>query len=164
MKKWTSHLKTILIFLAVWLILHESVHWMTVLQGLIFSTITLMITNTFLLRGDYARFYRLNPSVLFRYALTVMAQIFLSGFKAIPRILGGKGEVAFDEYQSVLDQDLTLALLATAVTLTPGTVTVSLLDRKLLILHFQEAPRISKPISEEWQPTVIESILKGTKT
>ena len=161
MKKWTSHLKTILIFLAVWVILHESVHWMTVLQGLIFSTITLMITNTFLLRGDYARFYRLKPSVLFRYALTVMAQIFLSGFKAIPRILGGKGEVAFDEYPSILDLDLELALLATAVTLTPGTVTVSLQDSNLLILHFREAPQTHHPNSEEWKPAAIESILKG---
>lgn len=161
MKKHASHLKTILIFTAVWLILHESVHWMTVIQGLFFSAITLMITNTFLLRGDYARFYRMKPSVLFRYAWMVIVQIFLSGFKAIPRILGGKGEVAFDEYTSGLDQDLTLALLATAVTLTPGTVAVSLRDSKLLILHFRTPPHHAYGNTEDWKPAAIESILKG---
>ncbi len=128
-------------------------------MGLVLSIITLLITNTFLLRGDYAGFYRIRIRTFVKYVLVVIGQVFHSGFKAIRRILNGQDTVTIDEFKSGLDQDLPLALLATAVTLTPGTVTVGLKDSTLLILRFKDSPSDTASPSDDWKPLSIESIL-----
>lgn len=165
MKKLASRLRPVPLFMAVWIILNEEISWQQILTGLVFSLIALYVTNTMLLKGDYASTFRIRFLTLLRTFITIIAQVYVSGIKTIPHIWRGRGEVAIDDYTSTLDQELPLAMLAMAVTLTPGTVTVNLAERNLQILHFQDTH--VKPDSDtghgEWKPVAIEAILAGKR-
>ena len=165
MKKLASRLRPVPLFMAVWIVLNEEISWQQILTGLVFSLIALAVTNVMLLKGDYASAFRISPLILLRTFITVIAQVYVSGIRTIPHIWRGRGEVAIDAYTSTLDQDLTLAMLATAVTLTPGTVTVSLSERTLQILHFQDRHEKSGSDTghDDWKPVEIEAILTGKR-
>lgn len=175
MKKMASRLRPVPLFLAVWIVLNEDFGWKQMLLGLVFAVLALIVTNVMLLKSDYASAYRISTATLLRYTVMVIAQIYQSGIKTIPCILSGRAEVAIDEYTSRLEADLPLAMLATAVTLTPGTVTVNLSGNNLQILHFREKQAIGEIQTngeaqtnghtqvDDWKPVAIEAILAGKR-
>ncbi|NLO36920.1 MAG: Na+/H+ antiporter subunit E [Clostridiaceae bacterium] len=115
-----------LLFTVIWVILNEKIGWESIGTGFVLSLAVLAITDSQLLLSDYAWIYRINPLRLLRYAAVLLGQIYASGFAAIGRIVRGRDDSEIVRYVTGLDDDLAVALLANAVTLTPGTVTVDI--------------------------------------
>ncbi|WP_373483593.1 Na+/H+ antiporter subunit E [Acetobacterium sp.] len=138
MKKMVRTLVLIFVFTGIWLILNESLAFSQILIGLFFSAISLLFTNRYLLENDYLDAYAIKPEVLLHYAMYLFVQIYRSGFSAIFKIIKGEDAVKIIEYETCMRNELGICLLANAITLTPGTVTIGKNGRLLQILAFQD--------------------------
>lgn len=150
----------VFVFTGFWLILNESLALSQILTGLLLSTVSLLFTNRYLLECDYLVTYAIKPGVLLHYAMYLFVQIYLSGFSAILKIIKGEDAVKIIEYETCLSNDLGICLLANAITLTPGTVTIGKNGRLLQILAFQDENSFTG-ISEGKSCSPYEMILRS---
>lgn len=162
MKKIISYFYLTLFFTGIWIILSESVALTDLLTGVFFSILAILFTNYALLETDYLASYGVKSSVLFQYALYLFLQIYSSGLSAILKIIKGDDAVKIIDYKTCILDDLGISLLANAITLTPGTVTINKEGRHLKILSFQD--EVSFSSSTEGQTcSKYEMILNGLK-
>jgi multicomponent Na+:H+ antiporter subunit E len=154
-----------LTFTLIWVILNEKLGWQQIVTGCILSLAVLAFTNTQLLMEDYRHIYSIRLYTLIRYFIYLIGQIYKSGFTAIARIIRGHDAVQFNDYASTLDNDLSLTLLANAITLTPGTVTVDLDNQVLQVLSFEDVSTSKKRHGADSQQSIraIERILQRSK-
>lgn len=143
MKKLMPYLYLTLFFTGIWIILSESAMVLDILLGLLFSLLAIFFTNHYLLENDYLDDYGIKLSVLFHYGRHLFLQIYSSGFAAILKIIKGQEQVKIIDYETCISDDLGISLLANAITLTPGTVTVDKHGRQLKILSFQDEASFS---------------------
>ncbi len=133
-KKLMYYTELILINVAIWIILNESLSWLTIISGVIFAMITIVITNNLLLLSDYKKMYKIRPMLLVKYGLYLIIQIYAAGFGAIAKIISGKINADIVEIETKLEDELQRCILANSITLTPGTVTVDKKGNKLTVL------------------------------
>ncbi|QSX08999.1 Na+/H+ antiporter subunit E [Alkalibacter rhizosphaerae] len=150
----------ILVFTIMWVILNEKADAGVMLSGVVFSAIALFLTDFFLLEKHYADEYSLKPFILVKYLFFLIFQIYKSGLSAIKIVLHRKYEVHIFDFESDLDDDLAVCLLANSITLTPGTVTANKKDKRLKILAFV-APEMEKMDVSVFQE--FEKILRGLR-
>jgi len=125
-----------IVFTAVWVVLNEQWNGKTVLVGMAVAFLSLRITDRYLLHTTYEHKYYLSPVMVAKYIAYLVVQIYKSGFSSIVRIVKGENDVMLFDYETVIQQDLPICLLANAITLTPGTVTVDKKGKRLRILTF----------------------------
>lgn len=109
----------------VWLIWNESFTLTRLLQGAILSWLAFSLTNRFLLKQPYQQVYRIRPLKAIMYLWILLIAIFRSGIHAIYITVTGQIDVGMAELPSQLENPFELSLVATAITLTPGTVTLA---------------------------------------
>lgn len=143
MKKLINYFYLILFFTGIWIVLSESARLFDILSGLFFSIIAIFFSNQYLLKSDYLDSYRIKSSVLFNYGWYLFLQIYSSGLSAILKIIKGDDAVKIIDYKTCISDDLGISLLANAITLTPGTVTIDKEGRHLKILSFQDESSFS---------------------
>lgn len=107
-----------------WCVWSESFSVVTLAEGLALGALALAVTSRALLRSSYADRYRLSPIALLRFALALFIEIFRSGFHAIRIMLTDRINVGVVDLPSELRDPLRGVMVACAITLTPGTVTV----------------------------------------
>ena len=133
-RKLMYYTELILINVAIWIILNESLSWLTIISGIIFGLITIVMTNHLLLLSDYKKMYKIYPLTLVKYGICLIIQIYAAGFGAIAKIISGKINANIVEIETKLEDDLQRCILANSITLTPGTVTVNKKGHKLTVL------------------------------
>lgn len=114
----------VLIGTCVYLLWNESWAWYRWIQGLVLSTIAFGVTNRFLLKHPYQQLFAISPFLLIKYFAVLLLAIFRSGFHAIWITLRGRIDVGVVDIPTAIDNPFYAALVASAITLTPGTVTV----------------------------------------
>ncbi len=112
------------ILTSVWCIWSESFSLPTLLAGLFLSLLALFVTNRVFLRKPYQERYRLSIITLFRYIMVLIREIFRSGFHAIYITLTDRMHVGVVDLPTEIKDPLLGSLVASAITLTPGTVTI----------------------------------------
>lgn len=163
MRKLVSHLQAIPPLLLVWIVLNEEISWPQILLGVLFAGIALIVTNSLLIKNSHAAVCQIRLSILIRYTLRLIVQVFLASLATVPRILKGQGDTAIDAHVPALESDLSLAMLAMAVTLTPGTVAFFTPGKALHILHFVDPNSREGHAPDTWKPVAIESILASKR-
>ena len=132
------------LYTLTWVILNEDFSWLQIFIGFIFSIVVITFTKSTLLTQEYRGLYRINLFRLVLFFLKLIPLMYKSGLTAIRRIIRGQDSVCILHYASSLDDDLDLALLANGITLTPGTVTLSITGSDLEIMSFEPLPGSSK--------------------
>lgn len=143
-----------------WLVLNEELRVLHVIVGLGGGTIALMFVERYLLSKEYRVFYSIPLTNFLGYLLVLLFQIYVSGVKAIYYIFSKGVKVEIAKYESDLENDFFLCLLAISITLTPGTVTVDKWGKDLQILHLYH----QKEKGNGWQQDIrekLENPLKG---
>ncbi len=143
-----------------WLLLNEELRVLQVIMGLGGGTIALMFVERYLLSKEYRVFYTIPFTNFLGYLLVLIFQIYVSGLKAIYYIFSKGVKVEIAKYESDLENDFFLCLLAISITLTPGTVAVDKSGRNLQILHLYH----EKEKGNRWQKDIrekLENPLKG---
>jgi multicomponent Na+:H+ antiporter subunit E len=113
----------------VWGIWNESFGVRTMVEGGVLSVVVLVATNRFLLRGAYHNVYRISPVTFLRYVGVLLVEIFRSGVHAIYVTITDRINVGVVDLPTEVSDSLVGVLVANAITLTPGTVTIDY-DRK----------------------------------
>lgn len=115
---------TVAVLTVVWIVYSENARMETVLSGVAFAALCLGITNAFVLKGDYRESYHVSVLAMLKYIPFLVVQIYISGFDAIYRVITRHVKVGVVDITTTLPNDYLRALLSTAITLTPGTVTL----------------------------------------
>ncbi len=134
MKKIWYYFIPMTFFAMVWCVLSETFSIWHVITGYILSFLTILFTNKFLLQKNYIITYHLPVSVILRYVLFLIYQIYKSGISSLIKIVRGHDHAYIYTYQTVLTNELCIGLLANAITSTPGTVTIDKQGQTIRIL------------------------------
>lgn len=132
-----KYLPSICILMLFWLLFSLQFSLLNLVSGILFSFVSLWITNHFLLPGSYDELIRLDLIKLVKYFVYLFFNIFISGIKLIPIILKGESQIKIISYTTILKDPLEQALFANGITTTPGTVTIAQEQNELIILCFK---------------------------
>ncbi len=128
-----------IILLLVWLIINESIDIFHIVSGVIVTAICLLISNR-LLGYSYKYAFFLPPIRFILYLVFLLQKIYLSGIKATGYII--KGDVAPCFTTTKINKEIKNAylhdILATSITLTPGTITVDNKEGELTVLSMHK--------------------------
>lgn len=138
MRKLLANTETILFFTFIWVILNEKADLSTCITGAALSLLAILFTNHYLLLDDYKRTYSIGLFQILRYFIFLLYQIYKSGIATIRTVFNKQPAAHIVEYESKLTNDLAICMLANAITLTPGTVTIDKAGSKLFILQFEQ--------------------------
>ncbi len=108
----------------VWCIWSESFSLQSVIEGLVLGSLALIVTNRLFLGRAYENLYRISPITLIRYVLVLIVEIFRSGVHAIYITVTDRINVGVVDLPTKIHDPLLGAMVASAITLTPGTVTI----------------------------------------
>lgn len=158
LRKLSYHASLIIIITGIWIILHENLGVLTILSGIVIGTLSIAFTDYYLLLGDYKSSYHIPYLLMLKYLLYLLMQIYVSGILSIIRMLQGKTNVGIISFKTELENELYVCLLANAITLTPGTVTLDKSGQwlKVLCLHYSDEEEDGEAVKSKF-----EEILMG---
>lgn len=134
---------------ALWCAWSESIAPQTILTGAGFSVLALLLTSRFLLRDSYASRFLLPPSTVLRYLGVLFVEIFRSGVHAIAVTLTGRMNVGVVRIPTALRDPLHGTLVANAITLTPGTVTIDYHEGRFTVVWIEAREGDSREIADD---------------
>lgn len=147
MSRWLPHPVLSLLLAAIWLLLVNTLSLGQALLGLLLGWVIVLLCRDYLLPVPRVR----RPLLLCRLILRVLGDILMANLHVARLVLGPLERLrpAFVEVPLALEDEFLLAVLASIVSLTPGTVSVVLtLDRKTLLLHGLDVPDAEVLIAE----------------
>ena len=131
-----------LVFLIIWIIFNEKLNLEILLFGFVISAVVLGFLCRFM---DYSmkkelNFYRKIPGMLC-YVLVLIKEILMANLNVCHLILSEEEEIdpALVEFQTDMETPMGRAYYANAITLTPGTITVSLEDDTYVVHCLDES-------------------------
>lgn len=133
-RRWLPHPLLSLTLLLVWLLLVNDMsvgHW---LLGALLGWLIPLLTQVFWINPPRIR----KPLKLCLFFLRVLGDIVIANLQVAKLILGPSARLrpAFVEIPMLLEDELALTMLASIISLTPGTVSADLSDdRKILLVH-----------------------------
>ena len=135
-----------------WAVWNQSYTWQTLTWGFVLSFISFGLTNKYLLKAPYEHIFRIHPLVFLQYLGVLFVAIFHSGIHAMALTLRGKIDIGVVDVPTEITNPFHGALVATAITLTPGTVTVNYQPGRYKIIWIE---------SLETDPQKAGDIIKG---
>jgi multicomponent K+:H+ antiporter subunit E len=133
-RRWLPHPLLSLTLLLVWLLLVNDMsvgHW---LLGALLGWLIPLLTQVFWINPPRVH----KPLKLCLFFLRVLGDIVIANLQVAKLILGPSARLrpAFVEIPMLLEDELALTMLASIISLTPGTVSADLSDdRKILLVH-----------------------------
>lgn len=133
-RRWLPHPLLSVTLFVVWLLLANSVSAGSVLFALVAAALVPLFSNVFW--PDHPRIHR--PLRLIAYGLRLLRDIGIANVHVARLILGPPARLrpAFIHMPLELRNEAAITLLASTISLTPGTVSADLsLDRRTLLIH-----------------------------
>jgi len=132
-----------------WIILNGDTGLDVLIFGTVISIAIIFMTNTILFRID-EDILRLPPTWRFIwFGAIVLKSIVMASFQHVYRIQRNESRHTFFEVELTTHNIVIITLIANAITLTPGTITVNVEDRTLEVLGFaRNESDIQKMIAE----------------
>lgn len=154
----------LVLLILIWCILNASFSLQTVATGSIASIITLFVKQAVQPTSTKVFSYMTSPFVLIKFFLIVLYNIYISTFRAIKDILQGNINPQFVSTTTKIKKPWLQALIANAVTMTPGTVTVDMSGHTYTILWlYPKSIRekdIKKHVIQDFENALIKEDLK----
>jgi len=118
-----KHLRLIFLFTIIYIILNESFSFLTIGLGVSSAIIAILLTNK-ILEIDYVEMFDVNVFLVLIYFWIIIRDTYIAGFDVIVRIFKNDINPNFIEYKSELKNEFLNVLLANAITMPPGVITV----------------------------------------
>ncbi len=133
-KRWLPHPWLSLFLVIVWQLIMNDLSAGTLIMGFILAWGIPMLTDVFWPHPPTLH----RPGVLLRFTLRVLWDIVVANLDVARLILGPSKNLrpAFVEYPLELTHDFAISLLASTISLTPGTVSADIsADKRRLLIH-----------------------------
>lgn len=124
---------------AFWLALAEEYTPRLIISGLVASVVSYQIYRWLLKHAETDPVERIPLFKVFHYTVVLMTEICIATGHQILRVASGNSETEVFTVPLVIENNLAKALIANAVTLTPGTATIELKSKSLTILGYKQA-------------------------
>ena len=118
-----DHVRLIFLFTVIYVILNEYVSFLTVGIGVVSGIVAILLTNK-LLESDYVEMFHINMWLILIYFWIIIRDTYIVGFDGIVRTLKGDIKPNLMIYKSELKDEFLIALMANAITMPPGAITV----------------------------------------
>lgn len=155
------------ILVIVWCIWSESFSPQHLIEGAILGSVALIITNRIFLNYSYQNRYRISVFTIIRYMLVLVVEIFRSGYHAIYITVTNKIHVGVVDLPTKITNSLHGVLTASAITLTPGTVTIDYSPGKFKVIwidcYTTDAQEASEAIKGKFERVLIKEALAAEK-
>lgn len=139
----------VFLILVIWLTLNENFSIPTLVGGIFVSFVTMYLLKVLQPPTSKTFNYGMGFFGLVKYLSFVILDIYRSGFRAIRHILKNEVNPQFVATSTRIKKPWLQALIANAITLTPGTVTVHLNDGDYTILWLYPLSIRPKGIKKE---------------
>lgn len=138
--KWLRHIVAFLLFATIWLLLAGKVNADELFIGTLVTLLVILLTSSHLKFLDDIKFTMGMPFSVLQYLLVFLRALIEANIDMARRVLSPSLPVypAVVEVHTELKSPLGKLLLANSITLTPGTLTVDVLDDTLLV-HWIDA-------------------------
>lgn len=146
-RRWFPHPVLSVFMLLLWLLLANDVNVGQALLGSILAWLIPWLTQGFWPESLRMR----HPLVLIKFLLVVIWDIIIANLVLAVRILGpiNKLQPAFMQVPLDIEHEFTITLFASAISLTPGTVSADLsMDRRYLLVHSLHVTDIDAAIAQ----------------
>lgn len=136
MVTYRSQWRLYLMLMGFWLILAGEVNLRQILTGLFSCGLTVVLYRWILRNSGASPVMGVPLAALVRYSGTLAVEIFRSALGHLLRIAGGRGETSVCRLRLSVSDELTVTMIANAITLTPGTVTLEADKGQLTVLCY----------------------------
>ena len=123
LRNFVDYVQLVSLFTLIYVVLNESFSVTIVALGVVSGVVAIMLTNK-LLEIDYVQIFHVDMGLVFVYFWVIIRDTYRMGFDMVIRIFTGNIEPSFVDFESVLDDEFLLTLLANAITMPPGAITV----------------------------------------
>ncbi len=130
-------IKIMIILSCLWMVFVEKLSIGQFFIGFIVSFFVMLIRNLIIPR-KHNNVIKFNLFYVLGYLLYLVYQVYSSGIDAIISVIKGREETNLVTYKTELSGELERCILANAITLTPGTITISKEEDILTILNLNE--------------------------
>jgi len=118
-----EHVRLSFLFTFIYVILNENLSLLTVGFGIVSSVAAIFVTNK-ILEIDYVEMFHINIWLVLTYFWIIIRDTYVMGFNVIIRTFKGNIKPNFIDYRSHLNDEFLIVLLANAITMPPGAITV----------------------------------------
>ncbi|MCP5515520.1 MAG: Na+/H+ antiporter subunit E [Spirochaetales bacterium] len=161
--KWkiTRIMLTSVYLFAGWMLFTGSLNPFSMVMGLFFSILTALLTYSLFIDEKEAerRGLVFNIHILVFYLLFLLFKMYASSFAVLYNVIRGNINPRVVHFRTRLKSDIARVILTNSITLTPGTITLSL-DDDHLIVHWLEAKTTHSRYAGELIKGKMEKILK----
>ena len=119
-----SFVAYLLVGTLLWAAWYESVSPHVLLMGALLTWLAIAVTSRDFLKADYPEAFAIRPLTLLRFVGVLILAIFESGIHAIRITLTGRMKLGVMDLPTAIENPFHGVLIANAITLTPGTVTI----------------------------------------
>jgi multisubunit Na+/H+ antiporter MnhE subunit len=131
--KMMDHVWLIFLFTAIYIVLNETLSWLTVGLGVVSGIVAIFLTNK-ILEIDYVEMFHINLWLVLTYFWIIIRDTYVMGFNTIIRIFKGDIKPNYINYRSDLNDEFLTILLANAITMPPGAIAVERAGDEMTIL------------------------------
>lgn len=125
---------TSILLIILWCILSEDFSLVSIVIGVLFSSLTILIVHTLFSDNDDVKNYRIPPRILIQYMFVLFYHILRSGIHVAKSVIVGDFNPKVVHITTSIHNHWFQCLIANSITLTPGTVTVDKTDHELQVL------------------------------
>lgn len=154
MKSFLIRFKMILFLSLIWCLLNEKFDTNTFFIGIVVAIITFFVLK--LIQPQNQTIYSYNISIisLIKFTFVLIKNIYKSTYETIVHILKDEINPQFVSVSTKIKTPWLQALIGNAITLTPGTVTIHLLQGKYIVLW------LYPPIPKKYSKNMITNLDK----
>lgn len=124
-----------------WLVLCGGLDKRSVITGLGAVLFVMLISNMSLKRYASRHVFIQYHYHIVWFLWILLIEIFRAAYQHIQRVFSGEDQSVIFEIELSVTDEFAIALIANAITLTPGTLTMQVHDQRLTILGFAESDR-----------------------
>jgi len=162
MRKFLFYLEFTFLGTIIWCILYESISIEIVLTGIFVGLLSIVFSNKFLMANQtYTIYY--NPIKFIAFIIILLFNIIKSGIIIIPSLITGKINVGIVKIETKVDSGLPTSIIANAITLTPGTVTIDKNKNQLTVLWLNVKSRNKEKAGKYIKGDFEKIFLRGQK-
>jgi len=158
MKKIPLYIEFGILGILLWSILLESFVIDNIIVGFLLGVITAIFSHVFLIGKTLQRAYYIHPIIIIVFVFVLFFEIIRASIISIISIILGKSNIVTVRIRTKVDQGLMTSVIANAITLIPGTVTVEK-NKNILTVLWMDVRKIKNKSAKKSIVGNLENIL-----
>ena len=137
-------LRRFILFLSLflfWMILAAELNYRQIISGIFISIFSVFISDKIFKKIEIDHVRMISIWRILWFSQIVIGEIFIAAYKHIIRIIKGEDIAEIFDVELNVTNELSIALISNAITLTPGTMTLRIYENTITVLGFASSEK-----------------------